>query len=51
MVLRPGGCQSACPVTEDLAARLLRLAFFTGVSRSEQTQMIDAGRAFSCKAG
>jgi dTDP-4-amino-4,6-dideoxygalactose transaminase len=48
MGLRFGGCQSDCPVTEDLADRLLRLPFFTGMSGSEQTQVIDAIRTFRC---
>jgi dTDP-4-amino-4,6-dideoxygalactose transaminase len=34
------------PVTEDLADRLLRFPFFTGMSSSEQAQVIDAVRAF-----
>jgi dTDP-4-amino-4,6-dideoxygalactose transaminase len=46
MGLRFGGCQGGCPVPEDLADRLLRLPFFTGVSGSEQAQIIDAVRAF-----
>jgi dTDP-4-amino-4,6-dideoxygalactose transaminase len=50
MGLRFGRCQGGCPVTEDLADRLLRLPFFTGVSSSEQAQMIDVVRAFRCKA-
>jgi dTDP-4-amino-4,6-dideoxygalactose transaminase len=48
MGLRFGGRQGDCPVTEDLADRLLRLPFFTGMSSSEQTQVIDAVRAFHC---
>jgi dTDP-4-amino-4,6-dideoxygalactose transaminase len=48
MGLRFGGRQGACPVTEDLAERLLRLPFFTGMSNSEQTQVIDAVRQFHC---
>jgi dTDP-4-amino-4,6-dideoxygalactose transaminase len=48
MGLRFGGRQSDCPVTEDLADRLLRLPFFTGMSGSEQTQVIDAIRTFRC---
>jgi dTDP-4-amino-4,6-dideoxygalactose transaminase len=39
-----GCCQGGCPVTEDLADRLLRLPFFTGMSSSEQAQIIDAVR-------
>jgi dTDP-4-amino-4,6-dideoxygalactose transaminase len=48
MGLRFGGCEGGCPVTEDLADRLLRLPFFTGMSSSEQEQVIDALRAFRC---
>ena len=48
MGLRFGGRQGDCPVTEDLADRLLRLPFFTGMSSSEQAQVIDAVRAFRC---
>jgi len=48
MGLRFGGGKGDCPVTEDLAARLLRLPFFTGMSISEQAQVIDAVRAFRC---
>jgi dTDP-4-amino-4,6-dideoxygalactose transaminase len=48
MGLRLGGRQGDCPVTEDLADRLLRLPFFTGMSSSEQSQVIDAVRGFHC---
>jgi dTDP-4-amino-4,6-dideoxygalactose transaminase len=48
MGLRFGGRQGDCPVTEDLAGRLLRLPFFTGMSTSEQSQVIDAVRGFYC---
>ena len=48
MGLRFGGRQGDCPVTEDLADRLLRLPFFTGMSTSEQSQVIDAVRGFHC---
>jgi dTDP-4-amino-4,6-dideoxygalactose transaminase len=48
MGLRFGGCQGDCPVTENLADRLLRLPFFTGMSSSEQSQVIDAVRGFHC---
>jgi dTDP-4-amino-4,6-dideoxygalactose transaminase len=46
--LRFGGDQGDCPVAEDLADRLLRFPFFTGMSSSEQAQVIDAVRAFRC---
>ena len=48
MGLRFGGHQGDCPVTKDLADRLLRFPFFTGMSNSEQAQVIDAVRAFRC---
>jgi len=48
MGLRFGGHQGECPVTEDLADRLLRFPFFTGMTSSEQAQVIDAVRAFRC---
>ena len=48
MGLRFGGRQGDCPVTEDLADRLLRLPFFTGMSSSEHGQVIDAVRGFRC---
>jgi dTDP-4-amino-4,6-dideoxygalactose transaminase len=48
MGLRFGGHQGDCPITEDLADRLLRLPFFTGMSSSEQSQVIDAVRGFHC---
>jgi dTDP-4-amino-4,6-dideoxygalactose transaminase len=48
MGLRFGGRQGDCPVTEDLADRLLRLPFFTGMSSSEQSEVIEAVRGFRC---
>jgi dTDP-4-amino-4,6-dideoxygalactose transaminase len=48
MGLRFGGREGDCPVTEDLADRLLRFPFFTGMSSSEQVQVIDAVGAFRC---
>jgi dTDP-4-amino-4,6-dideoxygalactose transaminase len=48
MGLRFGGRQGDCPVTEGLADRLLRFPFFTGMSSSEQSQVIDAVRGFNC---
>ena len=49
MGLRFGGRQGDCPVTEDLANRLLRLPFFTGMSSSEQSQVIEAVHRFRCQ--
>jgi dTDP-4-amino-4,6-dideoxygalactose transaminase len=46
MGLRFGGRQGDCPVTEDLADRLIRFPFFTGMSSSEQTQVIEAVHGF-----
>ena len=43
-----GGREGDCPVTEKLAPRLLRLPFYTGMTDSEQSQVIDAVRAFRC---
>jgi dTDP-4-amino-4,6-dideoxygalactose transaminase len=48
MGLSFGGRRGDCPLTEDLAGRLLRLPFFTGMSSSEQSQVIDAVRGFHC---
>lgn len=48
MGLRFGGCQGDCPVTENLADCLLRLPFYTGMTKSEQEQVIEAVRAFPC---
>ena len=48
MGLRFGGHRGDCPVTEDLADRLLRFPFFTGMSSSEQAQVIDDVHAFRC---
>ncbi|PYK19221.1 MAG: dTDP-4-amino-4,6-dideoxygalactose transaminase [Verrucomicrobia bacterium] len=43
-----GGREGVCPLTEKLAERLLRLPFYTGMTDSEQTQVIDAVCAFRC---
>ena len=43
---RFGGREGDCPVTEDLAERLVRLPFFTGMTTWEQTEVIDAVCAF-----
>jgi dTDP-4-amino-4,6-dideoxygalactose transaminase len=37
-----GGTEGMCPVTEDRAARLVRLPFYTGMTDSEQARVIDA---------
>jgi dTDP-4-amino-4,6-dideoxygalactose transaminase len=44
-----GRREGDCPVTEQVAERLLRLPFYTGMTDSEQTQVIDAVRAFRCQ--
>jgi dTDP-4-amino-4,6-dideoxygalactose transaminase len=43
------GRQGDCPVTEDISDRLLRFPFFTGMSSSEQSQVIDAVSGFNCQ--
>jgi len=43
---RFGGREGQCPVTEDVADRLLRLPFYTGLSDSEQADVIDAVLSF-----
>lgn len=48
MGVRFGGRKGEFPITEDLSDRLLRLPFFTGMSGSEQRQVIDAVQAFRC---
>ena len=44
-----GGREGDCPVTEQVVERLLRLPFYSGMTDSEQTQVIDAVRAFRCQ--
>jgi dTDP-4-amino-4,6-dideoxygalactose transaminase len=39
---RLGGRPGACPVSEDLADRLLRLPFYTGLTESDQAEVIRA---------
>ena len=41
-----GGKQGLCPTTETISERLLRLPFHTGLSSSDQTQVIDAVHQF-----
>ncbi len=43
---RFGGRPGDCPVTESVSDRLLRLPFFSGLTDSEQTRVIEAIRAF-----
>ena len=44
---RFGGRPGDCPVTEDVSGRLVRLPFFTGLTDSEQADVVDAVRSFS----
>jgi dTDP-4-amino-4,6-dideoxygalactose transaminase len=48
MGMRFGGRNGECPITEDLSDRLLRLPFFTGMTDSEQGQVIEAVSGFRC---
>ena len=41
-----GGREGQCPVTEDVTDRLLRLPFYTGLTESDQAEVIDAVLAF-----
>lgn len=43
---RHGGRRGECPVTEDVADRLLRLPFYVGLSAAEQDEVIEAVREF-----
>jgi dTDP-4-amino-4,6-dideoxygalactose transaminase len=45
---RFGGREGDCPVTEKISERLLRLPFYTGMTESEQTQVVEAVCAFRC---
>ena len=46
--LRFGGREGDCPVTEKVADCLLRLPFYTGMTESDQMQVIEAVNAFRC---
>jgi dTDP-4-amino-4,6-dideoxygalactose transaminase len=46
MGLEFGGAPGRCPVTEDVADRLVRLPFYTGLTEPEQAAVIDAVLAF-----
>ena len=48
MGVRCGGRQGDCPVTEDVSERLLRLPFFTGMSATEQAEVIETICKFRC---
>lgn len=43
---RFGGKAGQCPVAEDVAERLLRLPFYTGMTCAEQDRVIEAVRSF-----
>lgn len=43
-----GGREGDCPVTENVAARLLRLPFYTGMTSSEQAEVVKEVTAFRC---
>ena len=45
---RLGGKPGDCPVTERVSASLVRLPFFTGLSQSDQGEVIEAVTAFEC---
>jgi dTDP-4-amino-4,6-dideoxygalactose transaminase len=45
-----GGRAGACPVSEDVSDRLLRLPFYFDLTESDQAEVIDAVRAFRCPA-
>ena len=47
MGIQCGGEIGACPVTESVSDRLVRLPFYTQMSDSEQRQVIDATLSFS----
>jgi dTDP-4-amino-4,6-dideoxygalactose transaminase len=44
---RHGGRDGQCPVTEDVADRLLRLPFYTALTEAEQAEVIEVVRGFS----
>ena len=44
---RHGGRRGTCPVTEDVADRLLRLPFYVGLGPNEQDEVIDSILEFS----
>jgi dTDP-4-amino-4,6-dideoxygalactose transaminase len=45
---RFGGKRGACPVAEDISARILRLPFYNTLSRTDQDRIIDAVIGFQC---
>ena len=47
MGVRLGGRPGACPVTESVSERLLRLPLFGGLSEAEQAEVIESVRGFA----
>jgi dTDP-4-amino-4,6-dideoxygalactose transaminase len=47
MGTRFGGKEGQCPVSETVAAQIVRLPFFYGLSEAEQDRVIDAVQSFS----
>jgi dTDP-4-amino-4,6-dideoxygalactose transaminase len=47
MGMQFGGRPGDCPVTEDIAERLVRLPFYTGLSERDQTIVIHAAKRFN----
>jgi dTDP-4-amino-4,6-dideoxygalactose transaminase len=43
-----GGADGACPVTEDVSDRLVRLPFYGAMTTDEQEYVIESVRAFAC---
>ena len=46
---RFGGKPGACPVTEEISDRLIRLPFYTDITEEEQAQVVEAVFQFSCR--
>ena len=47
MGLRFGGQPGACPITEDVSDRLLRLPFFNALSEPDQAHVVSALQEFA----
>jgi dTDP-4-amino-4,6-dideoxygalactose transaminase len=47
MGLRFGGKVGACPVTEDVSDRLVRLPFFNNLSMADQQRVVEATISFA----
>jgi dTDP-4-amino-4,6-dideoxygalactose transaminase len=48
MGLRFGDRSRACPITESVSNRLLRLPFYNDLAPDQQAEVIEAIRAFRC---